>query len=165
VPPEDDRSQLRYILTGVASRRHAPTSEQTIQRDTANPLYLALAAEELRLFGEFGGLADFIAHLPTDVPGMFQMVLARLEQDHEREFVAHALGLVATGRHGLLEGELLELLARGGEPALMARGWRGATPRCPIREMTRPGSAGLLQMIGSMAAGNLAGSTFGALPR
>ena len=47
--PDEDRSQLRYILTGVLiSCRHEPTIQQTIQRETANPLYLHMVAEELR---------------------------------------------------------------------------------------------------------------------
>jgi hypothetical protein len=165
---QQERSQLRFILTGVARRgspdpadtpdrqvsapvgrpavdpvarsgdrpqqegdrsQQEPTPEQAIQRDTANPLYLKLVAEELRLFGDYDRLAEFIAGLPTDVPGMFQTVLGRLEGDHGRALVEHALSLVATGRYGLLEGELLELLARPGEErfpmALWSRLYRG----------------------------------------
>jgi WD40 repeat protein len=123
MPPDEDRSQLRYILTGVYGRRHEPTHQQSIQRETANPLYLYIVAEELRLFGSFDRLADFIAGLPTDVPGMFQTVLERLEQDHGRELVERSLSLVATGRHGLLENELLELLSRPGEQHLPMALW------------------------------------------
>ena len=148
VPPEDDRSQLRYILMGVYSRRYEPTPQQTIQRETANPLYLHLVAEELRLFGSFDRLADFIAALPTDVPGMFQTVLERLEQDHGRELVERALSLVATGRHGLLESELLDLLARPGEQhfpmALWSRLYRSLAFYLKPRASVGGGEEGLI---------------------
>jgi hypothetical protein len=64
---EQERSQMRFILTGVSTRHREPTPEQTISRETANPLYLKLVAEELRLFGDYDRLAAFIARLPTDV--------------------------------------------------------------------------------------------------
>ena len=88
---QQERSQLRFILTGVSMRHGEPTPEQTIERETANPLYLKLVAEELRLFGDYDRLAEFIAQLPTDVPGMFHAVLSRLEGDHGGELVEHAL--------------------------------------------------------------------------
>jgi KaiC/GvpD/RAD55 family RecA-like ATPase len=148
VPPDENRSQLGYILTGVYCRRHEPTPEQTIQRETTNALYLHLAAEELRLFGSFDRLADFIARLPTDVPGMFQTVLERLEQDHGRELVEHSLSLVATGRHGLLESELLDLLARLGEQhfpmALWSRLYRSLAFYLKPRASVGGGEEGLI---------------------
>ncbi len=148
VPPDEDRSQLRYILTGVYCRRHEPTPQQTIQRETANPLYLHLVAEELRLFGSFDRLADFIAGLPTDVPGMFQTVLERLEQDHGRELVERSLSLVASGRHGLLESELLDLLARPGEQhfplALWSRLYRSLAFYLKPRASVGGGEEGLI---------------------
>ncbi len=147
-PPEADRSQLRYILTGVYSREQTRAPEETIQRETANPLYLKLVAEELRLFGDYDRLAEFIAGLSTDVPGMFDTVLDRLEGDHSRELVEHALSLVATGRHGLLEGELLELLARPGEErfpmALWSRLYRGLAFYFKPRASVGGGDEGLI---------------------
>jgi telomerase protein component 1 len=148
VPADEDRSQLRYSLTGVYSRRHEPTSQQTIQRETANPLYLHLVAEELRLFGRFDRLADFIARLPTDVPGMFQAVLERLEEDHGRDLVERSLSLVATGRHGLMESELLDLLARTGEEhfplALWSRLYRSLAFYLKPRASVGGGDEGLI---------------------
>jgi WD40 repeat protein len=177
---EQERSQLRFILTGVARRgspdpadtpdrqvsgsvgrlsvdrvarsgdglRQERTPEQTIQRETANPLYLKLVAEELRLFGDYDRLAELIAGLPTDVPDMFQTVLSRLEGDHGRALVEHALSLVATGRHGLLEGELLELLARPCEErfpvALWSRLYRGLAFYFKPRASIGGGGEGLI---------------------
>ncbi|NUQ62866.1 MAG: DUF4062 domain-containing protein [Pirellulales bacterium] len=148
IPAEADRSQLRYILTGVYSRQEQPTPEQTVQRETANPLYLKLVAEELRMFGDYDRLGEFIARLPTDVPGMFHMVLDRLDKDCGRDLVQHALSLVATGRHGLLEGELLELLARRGESrfpmALWSRLYRTLAFYMKPRASVAGGEEGLI---------------------
>ncbi|NLY02362.1 MAG: DUF4062 domain-containing protein [Rhodopirellula sp.] len=145
---EHERSQLRFILTGVRTRHREPTPEQTIQRETANPLYLKLVAEELRLFNDFDRLGDFIDGLPTDVPGMFDAVLGRLEGDHGRELVEHALSLIATGRHGLLEGEVLELLARQCEErfpmALWSRLYRGLSFYFKPRASFGGGDEGLI---------------------
>ena len=148
VPPEPDRSQLRYILTGVYTRQQTPTPEQTIQRETANPLYLKLVAEELRLFGDYDRLPEFIARLPIDMPGMFLAVLDRLEQDNGRELVEHSLSLIATGRHGLLEGEVLELLTHPGEErfpmALWSRLYRGLAAYLKPRASASGGDEGLI---------------------
>ena len=148
VPLEADRSQLRYILTGVYSRRQTPTSEQTIRRETANPLYLMLVAEELRLFGDYQRLPEFIGRLPIDVSGMFHAVLDRLERDHGHELVRRSLSLVASGRHGLLEHEILALLARPGEGrfpmALWSRLYRGLAAYLKPRASAGGGEEGLI---------------------
>ena len=148
VPPEEDHSQLRYILTGVYSRTAQPTDRQVIERQTGSPLYLQIAAEELRLFGDFDRLEQFIAELPTDVEGMFGAVLDRLEQDHGRELVERSLSLIATGRNGLLEGEVLELLARDGEDrfpiALWSRLYRSLAFYMKPRSSVGGGAEGLI---------------------
>jgi hypothetical protein len=116
-------------------------------------LYLTLVAEELRLFGDYDRMADFIAQLPSDVPGMFHTVLGRFEGDHGRELVEHSLALLAIGRHGLLESELLDLLARPGEerfpmapffptPCVPATpNWPATSGARAIQRPTTPGKA------------------------
>lgn len=150
VPPDEDRSQLRHILTGSPCRRPQPTSRQTVPRETANPLYLRLAAEELRLFGHFDRLEEFTSGLPRDVLGMFNAVLDRLEHEHGRELVEHSLALIATGRHGLLESELLELLARHGEDrfpvAIWSRVYRALTFYLKPRASAHGGDADLVDL-------------------
>jgi WD40 repeat protein len=162
---QQERSQLRFILTGVATRHREPTPRQTIVRETANPLYLKLVAEELRLFGDYDRLAEFIAQLPTDAPGMFHTVLGRLEGDHGRELVEHSLSLVATGRHGLLEGELLELLARPGEErfpmSLWSRLYRGLAFYFKPRASVKGGDEGLLDFFHQQLAKAVRGRYLG----
>ena len=83
-----------------------------------NPLYLRIALEELRLFGSYEQLTGRIVALAPDVSGLFDQVLARLEEDHGREFVIEAFSLFGCSRYGLSENELLELLRREGEEQL-----------------------------------------------
>ena len=96
----------------------------------SSPLYLRVALEELRLFGRFEELTARIEALSENVVGLFDQVLARLEEDHGLELVREALSLLGCSRYGLSEVELLELLRREGEEqlprALWARLARGA---------------------------------------
>lgn len=95
----------------------------------SNPLYLRVALEELRLFGSFEQLTERIERLPPDIAGLFDQVLARLEEDHEIELVAEAFSLLGCSRFGLSEPELLTLLQREEEQlprALWVRLARGA---------------------------------------
>lgn len=80
-----------------------------------NPLYLRVALEELRLFGEFKQLTARIESLKEDVLGLFTQVLDRLEADHGRELVAETFSMLACSRYGLSETEILDLLRREGE--------------------------------------------------
>jgi len=86
-----------------------------------NPLYLAVACEELRMFGEFERLTERIADLPDTLSALFEQVLERLEHDHGQELVHSALSLLACSHHGLLESELLDLL--GGQAPLPRATW------------------------------------------
>ncbi|HLF83633.1 MAG TPA: DUF4062 domain-containing protein, partial [Blastocatellia bacterium] len=98
------------------------------KRESDNPLYLIVACEELRVFGDFERLMERIAGLPDDVAGLFEQVLRRLEGDQGEELVRSALSLLECSRHGLLESEMLQLLARAGEeqlpPSIWARLYR-----------------------------------------
>jgi Domain of unknown function (DUF4062)/NACHT domain len=88
-----------------------------------NPLYLRVALEELRLFGRYEQLTGRIVALAPDVSHLFEQVLARLEEDHGREFVAETFSLLGCSRYGLSENELLELLQREGEEQLPRALW------------------------------------------
>jgi tetratricopeptide (TPR) repeat protein len=79
--------------------------------DIALPLYLAAACEELRVHPSFDTLTHKIQAFPDDVEGLLEAVLARIESDHGREFVANALALIACSGEGLTESEILGLLA------------------------------------------------------
>jgi nephrocystin-3 len=83
---------------------------------TANPLYLQVILEELRVFGEFDKLEQHLkGYLKTKtIPALYEKVLARLEADYQPEgfehLVADSLSLLWAARQGLNESELLKIL-------------------------------------------------------
>jgi len=97
-----------------------------------NPLYLRIALEEMRLFGKYEELTIRIKNLAEDIPGLFDQVLTRLEEDRGRWLVSEVFSLLRCSRYGLSENEVLELLRRNGEEqfprVLWARIIRSARP-------------------------------------
>jgi len=75
-----------------------------------NPLYILVALEELRLFGDFERLADRIKQLPDNLPDLFDQVLLRIEQDFSQPLVKDCMALIACGRQGMTARELQDLL-------------------------------------------------------
>ncbi|NJO14404.1 MAG: DUF4062 domain-containing protein, partial [Thioploca sp.] len=83
---------------------------------TANPLYLRVLLEELRLFGKFKELEQQLNnYLAADsVVALYQKVLTRLAADYERErpqLVRDALTVLWAARRGLTETEWLTMLS------------------------------------------------------
>ncbi|MDP2767729.1 MAG: DUF4062 domain-containing protein [Candidatus Methanoperedens sp.] len=126
--PEDRRQIIRQTLWDYRKRLdERPEKDQMglllSKGESNNPLYLIVACEELRVFGEFERVTERIKSLPGDVPMLFEQVLERLEHDHGKELVKSTLSLLACARHGLLETEMLELLRREGEGQLPRAIW------------------------------------------
>lgn len=95
-----------------------------------SPLYLTVACEEMRVFGDFERVTERINGLPAEIEPLFEQVLERIEATSERfdpgkgrERVRDALSLLECSRYGLLESEMLELLAREGEEHLPQAIW------------------------------------------
>jgi nephrocystin-3 len=88
---------------------------------TANPLFLKVVLDELRIRGRYEVLGNMISRMlkAKDPVGLFKQVLVNLEEyDKERpNLVRDALGYLATARRGLTESELLQLLSSSGNPA------------------------------------------------
>jgi hypothetical protein len=74
-----------------------------------NPLHLRLAFGEARRWASYEPVRP--AALAADVGGILRQLLDRLEGDHGPFLVRGALGLLAVSRHGLNEGEILDLLS------------------------------------------------------
>jgi len=114
IPPltEADREEIvRRVLGEYRKKLDREQMEALLAHEaTANPLYLRVALEELRLFGSFEELPGRIETLAEDVPGLFDQVLERVEGDHAEFPVQSALSLLACSRHGLAEQELLDAL-------------------------------------------------------
>ena len=81
----------------------------------ANPLYLKILLDELRVTGTYERLDerlnDYLA--AKDIPALLGKVLTRYQRDYEHDrkgLVSEALGLIWAARRGLSENELLRLL-------------------------------------------------------
>ena len=88
-----------------------------------NPLYVLVALEELRVFGDFEQLPRRIDSLPDAVPTLFDQVLERIESDFNPDLVRDCMSYIACGKQGMTSEELQTLLIAhacqletGGEP-------------------------------------------------
>jgi WD40 repeat protein len=84
------------------------------------PLYLKLAFEEARRWKSYDDLpfgTDGKSGLNEDVPGLIDDLLRRLsrEEEHGDALISRSLGYVASGKNGLTEDELLDVLSCDGE--------------------------------------------------
>jgi WD40 repeat protein len=96
--------------------------DTTKRPEAGRPLYLLVALEELSLFGSYEALGKRIELLPRTVAELFAQVLARLEHDHGREMTESICRWIAVSRSGMLESEILDLLA-GREQAFPPARW------------------------------------------
>ncbi|WP_246030083.1 AAA family ATPase [Saccharothrix variisporea] len=125
---------------GEARRTLTPQQRSEVLESFAshgNPLHLRMAFEEARCWASYTHVPQ--GTLATDVPGILQQLLDRLEAEHGPALVREALALLAASRYGLSESELLDLLSASTEvtievprrmpysPPLEVRGG-GATP-------------------------------------
>ncbi|MBM3317664.1 MAG: tetratricopeptide repeat protein, partial [Candidatus Eisenbacteria bacterium] len=104
---------------------------------TANPLYLKIVLDELRVTGTHERLDrrlnDYLG--AGDIPALLRMVLSRYRHDYEhdrRGLVGDALGLIWAARRGLAEAEILRLLRPSQLPQLPHASW--APLRAAIEE-------------------------------
>jgi tetratricopeptide (TPR) repeat protein len=86
---------------------------------TANPLYLKVLLDELRVLGEKAVDRKIEYYLEAQtIDGLYEKVLNRYEQDYERDrpgLVRESMSLLWAARRGLSEAELLDLLGQGGQ--------------------------------------------------
>lgn len=75
-----------------------------------HPLYIQVALEELRLFGEYEEVMNRILLLPETIEELFEQVLQRIEESYGKELVQAAMCLIACGRQGMTAPELKDLL-------------------------------------------------------
>lgn len=78
---------------------------------SSNPLWLTLACEELRVYGKFETLINKIESLPDDLISLEEIVFERFEGEAGGELMKACVCMLEVSRHGLLETELLALLA------------------------------------------------------
>jgi tetratricopeptide (TPR) repeat protein len=120
---ETERQKLITQYLGLYRKSLNPAQVERIAkiRQAANPLYLRVLLEELRLYGDHATLNERIDYyLAADTVGdLYGKVLRRYEEDYERDrpgLVGDAMSLLWAARWGLSDVELLELLGSDGEP-------------------------------------------------
>ncbi len=119
----DEREHFAAIYLGQYGKRLSPSHLKLIasSKQAANPLYLRILLEELRVFGEYERLGAKIGHyLSATLTGaLLKATLVRLEADYESErknLVRDAVCLLWASREGLSESEMLDLLGSEGLP-------------------------------------------------
>ncbi|XP_064618016.1 nephrocystin-3-like [Liolophura sinensis] len=115
VNPLDVSIRKQIVTQILAEYSKALDLEQmrtlVLKEDAGRPLWLSVACEELRVFGSFDQLTQKITHLPGELIGLLDMVLARIISSYGGDLVKATLCLIEASRFGLLETELVELLA------------------------------------------------------
>jgi len=94
----------------------------------ANPLYLKILLDELRVTGTYEKLDERLNNYldAKNIAALLGKVLARYQLDYEHDFkglVGKALGLIWAARGGLAEAELLQLLRPSHLPQLPLATW------------------------------------------
>ena len=94
----------------------------------ANPLYLKILLDELRVTGTHERLGERLSTYlaAPDIPALLQIVLSRYREDYEGDrpdLVIKTLGLIWAARRGLTEDELLRLLRADDQPSLPPALW------------------------------------------
>ncbi|XP_028414822.1 telomerase protein component 1-like isoform X3 [Dendronephthya gigantea] len=113
---ELDYDSRKAIVVNNLSRYNKRLDDEQMKlllskKGSANPLWLSLACEELRVYGVFRMVNDKIQSLSDDLLSLEEQVLTRFEEENGGQLVIATVCLLETSRHGLLETELLELLA------------------------------------------------------
>ncbi|MCF7918469.1 MAG: tetratricopeptide repeat protein [Candidatus Cloacimonetes bacterium] len=113
----DERSKMIVDYLGRFSKKlDVPRLERlSAASAAANPLYLKILLDELRVTGTYDKLDerldDYLS--ASDIPSLLGKVLARYQRDYEHDrkgLVKDALDLIWSARRGLTEVELMELL-------------------------------------------------------
>ncbi|XP_040208072.1 telomerase protein component 1-like [Rana temporaria] len=92
----------RYSKTLSSEQLH-----QLLQKSSsANPLWLSLACEELRVFGVFEMLTKKIIEFPDSLQGLLESIIQRLVQEDQSNHVKKLLCLLHCCQEGVVERDL-----------------------------------------------------------
>ncbi len=123
----DERRKLiaEYLAQHAKSLNAARVERIATAPPSANPLYLRVLLDELRLVRTHEELEERIGdYLKAESPyALYEKVIARWEQDYEgdSDLVGDALSLLWAARQGLTETELLQALSKDDEPLPRAK--------------------------------------------
>jgi tetratricopeptide (TPR) repeat protein len=125
LPPLTNCEQSEIVSSLLGSWGRKLDSKQLslllARSEAANPLYLRVALEELRLYGDFETLSQRISNLPACLKELFEQVMLRLEEDNGADLVKEIFSLIGCSRYGLSETELLDLLSEESQRIPLAR--------------------------------------------
>jgi len=127
--PDERRRMIADYLQRFGKKLDPPRLERLAAAPAAaNPLYLKILLDKLRVTGTHEGLderlGDYLA--APDIPALLRKVLTRYRRDYDRDregLVGEALSLVWAARRGLTESELLRLLRPANLPQLPLAAW------------------------------------------
>jgi tetratricopeptide (TPR) repeat protein len=123
----DERRRIiaEYLAQHAKSLSAARVDRIAAALPSANPLYLRVLLDELRLVRTYEELEDRIGdYLKAKSPyALYEKVITRWEQDYgaDSDLVGDTLSLLWAARRGLTETELLQALGKDGEPLPRAK--------------------------------------------
>jgi nephrocystin-3 len=127
--PGERRRMVEHYLERFGKKLDALRLDRlAAAQPAANPLYLKILLDELRVTGTHDRLderlTDYLAS--PDIPALLNRVLARYQHDYERDragLVSKSLGLIWAARRGLSETELLRALKPVNQDRLPVATW------------------------------------------
>ncbi|XP_072035865.1 TPR repeat-containing protein DDB_G0287407-like isoform X2 [Amphiura filiformis] len=121
VTPLDTNTRQEIVKESLGQYQKRLDQQQMsslLSKDSSqNPLWLAIACEELRVYGDFSTVTDKINSLSDGLLDLLGQVLQRFEQENGGNLLVATMCLLECSSHGLLETELLAIL--GDEDNLM----------------------------------------------
>ena len=126
---DERREMIEEYLARFGKKLDAPRLKRIADAPAgANPLYLKVLLDELRVTGTHERLDerldDYLS--ANDIPLLLRKVLDRFQRDYERDrpgLVGETLGLLWAARRGLTEAELMSLLRPENLPQLPLATW------------------------------------------
>jgi tetratricopeptide (TPR) repeat protein len=127
--PDERRQMIEHYLARFGKKLDAARLDRLATTPaSANPLYLKILLDELRVTGTHDRLDERLNDYLSapDIPALLKQVLARSQHDYERDrpgLVSESLGLIWAARRGLSENELLHLLKPANQEKLPLATW------------------------------------------
>ncbi|XP_047134858.1 telomerase protein component 1 isoform X1 [Hydra vulgaris] len=108
----EHRIKLVQLLFGRYNKKLDPEQLDLLvsSEGSSSPLWLALACEELRVFGVFERVTERIKELPSTIDSLISFILKRIITEDDTNKIEKTLCYLACSAHNLAEMELLHLL-------------------------------------------------------
>ncbi len=116
----DERKKLIHHFLHACSRELSPAMLDRIANaePAANPLYLTVLLDELRVFGRHDHLRNQIEYYlkATSPNELYDKVITRWEEDYGIDLVRDSLSIIWAARQGLSESELVDVMGQDDKP-------------------------------------------------